>query len=74
MAPSEYLSPDAAVGRSLRTLRRLAGLTLEDVARIADTSTAYLSKVETGKFTPSRTYVAQVTRAIADSMTETAAA
>jgi transcriptional regulator with XRE-family HTH domain len=57
-----------AVGSSLKTLRKLAGLTLDDVARLADTSTAYLSKVENGKFSPSRTYVAQVTAVIADAM------
>lgn len=72
--PPASAPTDEAVGRSLRTLRQLAGLTLEDVARIAETSVAYLSKVETGKFVPSKTYVRQVTTAIARSMGETAAA
>lgn len=56
------------VGASLRTLRKLAGLTLDDVARLAETAPAYLSKVETGKFNPSLTYVAQVTAAIASAL------
>jgi transcriptional regulator with XRE-family HTH domain len=63
-------SPESneAIGRSLRALRKHAGLTLEDVAGLANTSVAYLSKVETGKFAPSRTYVAQVTSAIAGAL------
>ncbi|MCU1412127.1 MAG: transcriptional regulator, family [Rhodoglobus sp.] len=46
-------------------LRKFAGLTLEELAVSADTSIAYLSKVETGRLTPTRGYVAQVTAAIA---------
>jgi transcriptional regulator with XRE-family HTH domain len=52
-------------GESIRTLRQLAGLSLEAVASTADTSTAYLSKVETGKLVPTKSYVAKVTTAIA---------
>lgn len=54
-----------ATGESLRSLRALAGLTLADVAKLADTSIAYLSKVERGEFVPTKRYVAQVTAAIA---------
>lgn len=57
-----------AIGRSLKTLRKHAGLTLEDVAALAATSVAYLSKVENGHFIPSKTYVASVTAAIAGEM------
>lgn len=56
---------EQAIGESMRTLRKHAGLTLEDLATAANTSVAYLSKVETGKFIPSRSYVASVTAAIA---------
>lgn len=56
----------ATAGESIRALRRLAGMTLEEVSVAADTSIAYLSKVETGKFIPTKQYVAQVTTAIAD--------
>lgn len=59
-------------GDTLRNLRKYAGLTLEDVATRADTSIAYLSKVETGKFIPTRAYVAAVTAAIASSLAEVA--
>lgn len=60
-------------GQSIRALRQLAGLTLGEVARDANTSIAYLSKVETGKFTPTKAYVAQVTAAIASHMGKAAA-
>lgn len=46
-------------------MRMHAGLTLEDVAREADTAVAYLSKVETDKLIPSNTYVGVVMGAIA---------
>ncbi|MCU1408512.1 MAG: transcriptional regulator, family [Microbacteriaceae bacterium] len=52
-------------GASLRVLRKIAGMTLEEVAAEADTSIAYLSKVETGKLAPTKGYVAQVTLALA---------
>lgn len=65
MAPSPLTA-----GASIRTLRNLAGMTLEEVAEAADTSIAYLSKVETGKFTPTKGYVAQVTIAIANRLKE----
>lgn len=52
-------------GAAIRTLRKLAGLTLEQAASLAFTAPAYLSKVETGKLTPTVGYVADVTAAIA---------
>ena len=55
-------------GAAIKALRKMAGLTLEDVAEAADTSTAYLSKVETGKLFPAMGYVAKVTLAIAEHM------
>lgn len=55
-------------GESIRTLRQLAGMTLNEVAETAGTSIAYLSKVETGKFLPSKAYVALVTAAIAEGL------
>lgn len=66
------MAPQNAPGETLRNLRKYAGLTLEEVAERADTSIAYLSKVETGKFQPTRTYVAQVTAAIAASLKDVA--
>lgn len=62
--PTQTLNPGAAI----KSLRKLAGLTLEDVAGAAETSTAYLSKVETGKLFPAKGYVAKVTLAIAESL------
>lgn len=56
----------ASTGESIRSLRKLAGLSLDEVARDADTSIAYLSKVERGIFVPTLSYVAKVTSAIAD--------
>lgn len=57
-------------GESLRSLRTLAGLTLSEVASLAGTSIAYLSKVERGEFVPTKRYVAQVTSAIASVLAE----
>lgn len=51
-------------GEAIRTLRRLAGLTLEQASQLADTAPAYLSKVETGKLIPTRGYVANVVLAL----------
>ncbi|WP_313280964.1 helix-turn-helix domain-containing protein [Timonella senegalensis] len=61
-------------GQPLRELRKYAGLTLEDVATRADCAVSYLSKVETGKLTPADSFVARVTTAIADLLTEHIAA
>lgn len=55
-------------GEAIRTLRHLAGLTLEQTSTLADTAPAYLSKVETGKLVPTRGYVANVVRAISAQM------
>lgn len=55
-------------GEAIRTLRHLAGLTLEQASTLAETAPAYLSKVETGKLTPTRGYVANVVRAISVEM------
>jgi len=54
-----------STGASLRHLRKLAGLTLEQTAAVANTSVSYLSKVETGRLIPSNAYVAQVAAALA---------
>ena len=61
-----------SAGDALRTLRRIAGLTLDQAAELADTAAAYLSKVETGKLTPTVGYVANVTGAIARHLQENA--
>lgn len=52
-------------GTAIRQLREMAGMTLTDVAKAADTAVAYLSKVELGQKEPTRSYVAKVTSAIA---------
>lgn len=56
------------IGQAIRTLRKANGLTLEMVARIADTAPAYLSKVESGALTPSADYAARVVSAIGTEM------
>jgi len=60
-------------GEAIRSLRLLAGLTLKEVARGADTSVAYLSKVERNEFRPTRSYVAKVSAFISRSMLRRAA-
>lgn len=59
-------------GTALRTLRQLAGMTLEEVASRAGTSSSYLSKVERGSLTPTIHYVAKVALVIADETLSTA--
>lgn len=61
-------------GDALRSLRKYAGLTLEDVATRAECAVSYLSKVETGKLTPADSFIARVTAAIADLLSENIAA
>lgn len=57
-------------GEALRSLRELSGLTLKQVAYGADTSIAYLSKVERNVHYPTQEYVAKVAGFIATSMLE----
>lgn len=61
------------IGQTMRGLRKAAGLTLDTVARLADTAPAYLSKVECGALIASPAYLARVTTAIAAEMTRQAA-
>lgn len=63
---------EASVGASLRSLRKLAGMTLAEAAEAAGTAPAYLSKVENGKLKSSKAYVAQVTVAIASRLQDAA--
>lgn len=51
-------------GAALRHLRKRAGMSLQEVADAAETSTAYLSKVERDIFPPSDEYVAKVMTAL----------
>ncbi|MFS3128681.1 helix-turn-helix domain-containing protein [Nocardioides sp. Bht2] len=48
---------DEAVGVALRVLRKAAGMTLNDVSRVAGVSPAYLSNVENGNVRPSAPWV-----------------
>lgn len=52
------------IGTALRTLRKTADLTLDDVSRMGGISPAYLSKVENGLVSPTPTWVSTVTEAI----------
>ena len=65
------MTQQRSAGEALRTLRGIAGLTLDRAAEIADTAPAYLSKVENGRLVPTVGYVANVTAAIAEHMKET---
>lgn len=53
---------------NLRMLRIHAGLTLQEVAEAAGTSESWLSKIETGKRTPSPAFIGRVAGVIADAM------
>lgn len=61
---------NTAAGESIRNLRNIAGLTLDDVAELVPTSTSYLSRVETGKVQPTHFWIGKVTAVIADVLVE----
>jgi transcriptional regulator with XRE-family HTH domain len=58
-------------GQALKALRHMAGMTLKEVAFAAETSIAYLSRVENGSAAPAQEYVAKVTMTIAARMLAT---
>lgn len=58
----------AQTGHTLRGLRKAAGLTLAEVADIADTAPAYLSKVESGALNASPAYFLRVAQSIVATM------
>ena len=60
----DMASTKTQTGHTLRGLRKAAGLTLADVADIADTAPAYLSKVESGALEPSPSYFWRVAQSI----------
>lgn len=53
-------------GEGLRTLRNLAGLTLDAVAEEAKVSAAYLSKVETGQAQATPKWIGMVAEVVAN--------
>ena len=58
------VSTQVAVGLALRTLRKTAGLTLDDVAKAAGSSAPYISNVENGNVKPSADWTRNVIAAI----------
>lgn len=61
-------SQAATPGQALKALRGMAHMTLKQVATAADTSIAYLSRVENDSVVPAQEYVAKVSYAISRSM------
>lgn len=57
-------------GQALKTLRKLAGLTLDEVSQRTGTAPAYLSKVENGRLLPANSYVAKITAALSREINE----
>ena len=55
----------AAPGEGIRSLRVLAGMTLDEVAQEAGISAAYLSRVETGQATATPKWLGVVASVIA---------
>jgi len=53
-----------SLGQFIRAQRRIAGLTLRQLADIADVSNAYLSQIERGKHEPSVRVLRQVARGL----------
>lgn len=62
------------VGTALRTLRKVAGMTLADVGKAAGISAPYLSNVENGNMKPSADWVRMVMAVIGKRLDEKAAA
>lgn len=68
------MNRQANIGQSLRSLRKFAGLTLDDIAQRSGCAASYLSKVETGKLTPADSFVARVATAVTEALNERTAA
>ena len=58
---------------ALKLLRSMAHLTLQEVAEGADTSIAYLSKVERNQLVPSDEYVGKIAAHVASELVRRAA-
>lgn len=63
-------SNNAEIGTAMRTLRKAAGLTLDDVGRAAGISAPYLSNVENGNVKPTADWLRNVIAAIGSSLIE----
>lgn len=61
-------------GSAIRAWRKAAGLSLRDLARIAEVDKGYLSKVERGQREPSMQWMSIVMKAIADQANQGTAA
>lgn len=62
----------ATAGSSIRTLRTMAGMTLDEVADAAGVSAAYLSRVETGRSRAKPTWISTVVSVIAERLSQAA--
>jgi transcriptional regulator with XRE-family HTH domain len=60
------------IGTALRTLRKAAGLTLDQTKTLAGADAGYISKVENGVVTPSPTWIANLVGAIGEHMRDAA--
>ncbi len=72
--PVTVRSSNNHVGVALRLLRKSAGLTLDDVSRVAGISAPYLSNVENGNAEPSAKWVHMLIDAIGSDVSRKAAA
>lgn len=73
MAISEYNSSkndttDNAIGARLRELRKGRGLAAKEVARRAEVSPAYLSRLENGKISPTVATLSRIVQAMGESV------
>ena len=64
MTGADSSTPAAALGEFIRTQRRLAGLSLRQVADLARVSNPYLSQVENGKHEPSLRVLLGIAKAL----------
>ena len=64
MAQDPWSGQVEALGRFIHTQRKLAKLSLRELAGLSDVSNAYLSQIERGLHQPSMRVVTQVARAL----------
>lgn len=60
---------ETGIGRTLRMLREEAGVSIDELAALADLAPAALEAIEAGELVPSRSVAARLTAAVASHIT-----
>ena len=62
------MTTTATPGAGIRTLRKLANMTIDEVAEKTGSSASYLSRVERGQLNPSKAFLSKAATVIADGL------